>query len=153
MKSGKQNANNIVRKIKFISRFLKNISLIKTYQKKTIQKHVENAGLYINEYLLYYDAVSMENGVNDTFGFVSFYIRKCSSLPSSLKTVLANLKKFYQCMLQYEKIKEEDYKELVQTIKIYSSDWIEEVAEYNASLYGDDHDDDYDELLCARRQI
>ena len=51
------------------------------------------------------------------------------------------------------KIKEEDYKELVQTIKIYSSDWIEEVAEYNASLYGDDHDDDYDELLCARRQI
>ena len=61
--------------------------------KKTIQKHIGNADLYINEYLLYYDAVSMENGVNDTFGFVSFYIRKCSSAPSSLKTTLASLKK------------------------------------------------------------
>ena len=41
--------------------------------------------LYINEYLLYYDAVSMENGVNDTWGFVSFYIRKCCHHHTILK--------------------------------------------------------------------
>jgi len=121
--------------------------------KNTIQKHIGNVDLYINEYLLYYDAVSMKNGVNDTFGFVSFYIKKCSSAPSSLKTALASLKKFYQCMLKYGKIKEEDYKELVQTIKVYISDWMEEATEYNASLYDDDYGNDYDELLCTRRQI
>ena len=71
------------------------------------------------------------------------------SSPYNLKVTIASLKKFYQYMLQYGKIKEEDYKELVQNIKIYNSNWIKEVVEYNARLYCDSYSNDYDELLCA----
>ncbi len=73
------------------------------------------------------------------------------SSPYNLKVAIASLKKFYQYILQYRKIKEEDYKELVKNIKIYSFNLIKEVVEYNSRLYCDSYNNDYDELLCACR--
>ena len=81
--------------------------------KRTIQKHIAHADTYINDYLLYYDAVSMEDGIADIFEFSSFFIRKCAwSSPNNFKETIASLKKFYKCMLEHGKIKSENYKKL-----------------------------------------
>ena len=63
--------------------------------KRTIRKHIVNTDTYINEYLLYYDAVSMEDGIADIYEFASFFIRKCAwSSPNNFKETIASLKNF-----------------------------------------------------------
>ena len=42
----------------------------KGFVKKTIRKHINNASLYINDYLNYYDAEKVENGVYSVHGFL-----------------------------------------------------------------------------------
>ncbi len=101
--------------------------------KKTVKNHVDNASLYINDFLLWEDAQQMEEGVNHLDYFFSyFFIRKCLwSTPASIKSTAASIKKFYKCMMLNGFIKNEDYDYLCDEIKSGMDEWVEECEEYN----------------------
>lgn len=69
----------------------------KNLSEKTIRNHVENADLYINNYLTYYDANKMEEGTSMVYSFLDdWFIRKCLwSSVASIKSTAASIKKFY----------------------------------------------------------
>ena len=46
-------------------------------------------------------------------------------------------------MLEYGKIKPEDYKKFLENIKKYMSMWMKECQKYNDSLYGDSDEDEF----------
>lgn len=106
---------------------------------KTIKNHVSNTELYIEDFLNYYDASSMEEGcyrIEDFLG--DWYIRKCMwSTAGNLKTTATSIKKFYQCMLELGHIDQEHYDELQSTIKDNMDIWIEEIEEYNDDCFND----------------
>ena len=100
---------------------------------KTIKKHLYNVDFYINEYLLHYDAQTMEHGIemiDDFLGY--FFIRKCVwSTPSTIKSTAASIKKFYKCMMEHGKIPKEDYEKLCIEIRLGMEEWRDDCAIYN----------------------
>ena len=94
---------------------------------KTIRNHLENMDLYLNEYLQYEDANSMEKGIDMTSDFLGYwFIRKCLwSSPDTVRSCSASIKKFYKSMLARGKISQEDYDMLVFTIKDNLEDWMD----------------------------
>ena len=100
--------------------------------RKTIERHIFNVDLYINDYLLREEARPMEDGVAGLDGFFDFFIRKCAwSTPASVKGMAASLKKFYQCMAAHGKIDQEDLDFLKDEIKEGVPHWQKECADYN----------------------
>lgn len=100
---------------------------------KTIDRHLSNVDFYINDFLLRTDAYSMEHGVSMIDDFLGdFFIRKCMwSTPGNIKTTATSIKKFYKCMLEYEKISKTDYDYLCAKIKNSMPIWQERCAIYN----------------------
>lgn len=102
-------------------------------KQQTARKHIENAELYLNEYLLYEDALTFDEGIwklDDFLGY--FFIRKCMwSTPSSVKSTASSIKKFYKCMLDHEKIQRSDYEFLCETIKERMPQWQRLCEQYN----------------------
>lgn len=107
---------------------------------KTINKHIANIDLYLNDYLNYYDIYKMEEGVSRVYGFLNdWFIRKCLwSSVSSIKTTAASIKKFYKCMCELNHIKEDEYNDLCRTLKDNMDDFIDSYNEFMS-------DDEYDE--------
>jgi len=107
----------------------------KKLSEKTIRKHVDNADLLINNFLLREDALTMEHGIEYVDSFFYFFIHKCMwSTPASVKGTAASLKKFYQSMMNHAHISQEDYTDLCTALKEGVPVWQEECAEYNDSL-------------------
>lgn len=125
---------------KYLDEFEKWLN-IKGLTDKTIRNHVNNVDFYINEFLNYYDANSMEKGCFMIYEYLNdFFIRKCMwSTAYTLKTTAASIKKFYQCMGELGYVKKEDYLHLSSIIKENIDDWILNVEEYNSF-----DDDDFD---------
>lgn len=100
---------------------------------QTIRRHLSNVDFYINDYLLYYEALSFRDGVWEVAGFLGdFFIRKCMwSTPASIKSTAASIKKFYKCMMDNDMIPKEHYAQLCETIKEDMEDWQETCAIYN----------------------
>ena len=100
---------------------------------KTINRHLENVDFYINEYMLYEEPRSMDEGVYMIDMFLGYYfIRKCMwSTPASIKSTAASIKKFYKCMLDHGKIEKEDYDSLCSEIKERMSYWQADCAQFN----------------------
>lgn len=100
---------------------------------KTIRSHLENIEIFINEYLLREDAHPMEDGIEMIDMFLGdFFIRKCMwSTPGTIKRTAASIKKFYKCMLNYNKIEKEAYDFLCQKIKDNMEEWQEDCELYN----------------------
>ena len=123
---------NYKRNEKFLSEFDKYL-INNKLSDKTIRNHMSNVSLYINDYLNYYEAATMEEGCFEIGGFLGdWFIRKCLwSTASSVKTTAASIKKFYKCMNELGHVSNEDYKSLCSTIKSYMDDWIDEVNDYN----------------------
>lgn len=90
---------NHKRNEKFIEEF-ESWLIQKDLAMKTIRKHLNNASLYINDYLNYYAASTMEDGENYVHAFLNgWFIEKCPwSSRKSLKETAASIKKIYQCM-------------------------------------------------------
>jgi len=94
---------------------------------KTIKRHSSNIDFYINEYLLYTDAVSPEEGTNS--GYVSmflgyWFIRKALwASATSLKTNAASLKKFSKFLFENNKISKEELDEISSTIREEMPEW------------------------------
>ncbi|MCI9023877.1 MAG: recombinase [Dorea sp.] len=100
---------------------------------KTINRHLSNVNFYLNDYMLYGDAVPMEDGVHMLDMFLGdFFIRKCMwSTPATIKSTAASIKKFYQCMLKHGKIEKEDFEYLCAEIKDKMDEWQTNCAIYN----------------------
>ena len=100
---------------------------------KTIKRHLSNVDLYINDYLLRQDALTMEHGIemiDDFLGY--FFIRKCVwSTPATIKSTAASIKKFYKCMMKHGKITGRAYDALCNEIKTGMEYWQEDCAMYN----------------------
>jgi intergrase/recombinase len=99
---------------------------------KTLKNHILNIDFYINEYLLYEDAVEAKDGVDSVSDFLGYwFIKKAMwSSKSSIKSTATSLKKFYSFLLEQGLIEPDDLKELKETIKLEMTDWLETMERY-----------------------
>lgn len=111
-------------------------------KERTVNRHLGNAALYINDYLTWYEIQRMEDGTSgenlDDF-FSDFFIRKCMwSAPGTVKSTAASLKKFYKCMFLNGKITSEQYVEADFTIRENTKYW-----QIRCSVYNEESGDGY----------
>ncbi len=106
---------------------------------KTINNHVSNIDFYINEYLLYEDAVEAKDGVDMVSNFLGYWFIKKAlwASQSSLKSNAGSLKKFYTFLLEKGLINKDDLRELKETIKEEMSEWLETLKRYDDPLSED----------------
>jgi site-specific recombinase XerD len=100
---------------------------------KTIRKHRENIDFYVNEYLLYEDAVEPQEGILSVSMFLGYwFIKKAMwANESSIKSNAASLKKFYTYLYEREMVGEEDLAMLKETIKEEMPEWLATVDRYD----------------------
>lgn len=129
---------NEKRNKKFIAEF--NTWLMnKNLSDKTIQKHINNASLYIDDYLNYYGATSMEDGISEVYMFLcDWFITKCMWATENLiKETASSIKKFYECMSEKNYVSSEDYKSLCSVIKKNMPRFIEALEEFDSDEFYD----------------
>ena len=102
--------------------------------RKTINKHLDNIDLFLNDYLINYmedaEIDSCLLAVNDFLGY--FLISKCMwTSKTSLKETATSIKKFYSCMLRNNLIKEEYYSSLCDLIKRNLDTYLERLDRFD----------------------
>ena len=99
----------------------------------TVRKHIENIDFYINEFLLYEDAVEPQDGIDSVSMFLGYwFIRKAMwSSESSIKSNAASLKKFYAFLHERGAVSKDDLDSLKETIKEEMPDWLATLARYD----------------------
>ena len=105
----------------------------KKLSKKTIDKHVSNVDFYINDFLLYEDAIEAADGVSSMGMFLGYwFIRKAMwSRKAAIKENAASLKKFYEFMLEKKKFSKESFEYLKETIKEDMPEWTATMERYD----------------------
>ena len=100
---------------------------------KTINRHLCNVELYLNDFLTWEDVYPMEQGPDEIGMFLGYYfIKKCMwSTPATIKSTAASLKKFYKCMAEHKLIPAEKYSEMAERIKNEMDDWCADCDQYN----------------------
>ena len=100
---------------------------------KTLKNHLSNIDFYINEYLLYEDAVEAKDGVDSVSDFLGYwFIKKAMwASQSSIKANASSFKKFYSFLLEKGLIEPDDLKELKETLKEEMTEWLETVERYD----------------------
>jgi hypothetical protein len=101
---------------------------------KTISKHVSNINFYINEFLLYEDAVPAKKGTASVDMFLGYwFIKKAMwASKSAIKENATSLKKFYQFMFdELGMIEKDDLSFLKEGIKENMPSWIEKIEAYD----------------------
>ena len=100
---------------------------------KTINKHVFNIDVYINNFLLYYDALDVRRGCHEIYSYLGdWFIRKTMwSSCSSIKSTAASMKKFYAFLLENNVVEEKDYITVIETIKDEMPEWLDEMKRYD----------------------
>ncbi len=106
---------------------------------KTIKNHISNIDFYINEYLLYEEAIEVVNGVNKVSMFLGYwFIKKVMwASKASIKSNAASLKKFYTFVNEKGLIDKEDLNDLMKMIKEEMPEWLEELDHYDNSSIED----------------
>ena len=102
-------------------------------KEKTISNHVENMDFYLNEFLLYEDAVEAPAGVSEVNMFLGYwFIRKAMwASEGSIKSNAASLKKFYSWLAERGQVSAEELAELKETIKAEMPEWLATVRRYD----------------------
>ena len=115
----------------------------------TINRHVSNAAFYLNDFMQYYDAHPMADGVGMVGEFLGdWFIRKAMwSTPATIRQNAASLKKFYKCMLEKGYIKQSELDYLLQDIKQGLDEWCFLCDRYNSAPLYDDPFDAFDSLF------
>lgn len=129
---------NQKRNEKFINEF-ENWLKEKNLAKKTIKKHINNASLYINDFLNYYDIHKMEEGYYLVYDFLDgWFIEKCLwASKNSLKETATSIKKYYECMCEKGYIKTEEYKQLCKEIKDNMDNFLNQMDAFDDGTYYD----------------
>ena len=101
---------------------------------KTIKNHLVNIDFYINEYLLYEDAVEAKDGADSVSDFLGYwFIKKAMwASQSSIKANASSLKKFYTFLLEKGLIELDDLQELKETIKEEMTEWLETLEQWDS---------------------
>ena len=117
---------------KILSEFEKWLS-DKDLSKKTIANHCNNVDFYINEFLLYEEAIEASDGIYEIGYFLGFwFIKKAMwASKSTIKGNATSIKKFYEFMLAKGKIDKEDYLELKEVIKNNMQEWLDTIERYD----------------------
>ena len=117
-----------IKLLKDFAQWLKNANL----KDKTIRQHTENIDFYINEYLLYEDAVEAKDGTNCVDMFLGYWFIKKAMWSSSaqIKSNAASLKKFYTFLHQKGLIDSSELNQLKETIKEEMPEWIATMERY-----------------------
>ena len=109
----------------------------KGLSKKTIENHVDNVEFYINMYLLRYQIQDVTDGCfqgNLDVFLGDYFIRKCMwASCAHIKGNAASFKKFYAFMLEKGVIKQSDYDELCESIKLDMPEWLATMKEVEAA--------------------
>lgn len=99
----------------------------------TKKRHLQNVEFYLNDYLLYADAIPYDEGaerLDEYLGY--FFIRKCMwSTPASIKSTATSIKKFYKCMLEHGKLEKDKYDFLCWDLKDNMEQWQADCEQYN----------------------
>ncbi len=105
----------------------------KNLSKNTIGKHVENIDFFINEFLLYEDSASPEDGVDQVSYFLGYwFIRKAMwASEASISANITSLKHFYTWMNSLDKVTDQELKEMKRRIKEEKQEWIDTLKRYN----------------------
>jgi intergrase/recombinase len=100
---------------------------------KTIGNHLSNIDFYINEYLLYEDAIEAKDGVHSISMFLGYWFIKKAMWASqaSIKSNATSLKKFYTFLFGRGLIDKEDLNELEETIKEEMPEWLATLKRYD----------------------
>lgn len=103
---------------------------------KTIRNHSVNVDLYINDYLLYEEALEAHQGIEEIDMFLgSWFIRKTTwASPAEIKGNAASLKKFYSFLLEKGLIEKAELDEFVAEIKQEMPSWLAAVKAYDDGL-------------------
>lgn len=106
---------------------------IKGVTEKTITKHCWNINFFINEFLLYEDAIPAKNGSSYIGMFLGYwFIRKAMwANVAAIKQNATSLKKFYQFMMEKNKIEIYEFVELKMIIKVKMPEWLERMERYD----------------------
>ena len=101
--------------------------------KKTIKNHVSNIDFYLNEFLLYEEAIEAKDGAGDVGMFLGYwFIRKAMwASQSSIRSNATSLKKFYTFMYEKGLIKKEKLTDLKQRIKEEMPEWLATLGRYD----------------------
>lgn len=104
---------------------------------KTISNHVFNAGFFINEFLCYYQPLSVEAGIIEVNEFFSdWFIRKAMwSSEATLKATITSIKKFYKFMMELGIVSEDEYESLLETIRFEKENWLEQLEMYDSGIF------------------
>ena len=105
----------------------------KDLSEKAIAGHRSNVDFYINEFLLYEDAVHPEDGALDIGMFLGYwFIRKAMwATKASIKSNAASIKRFYGFMLEKGMIEQKDFDELKRRIKEDMPEWLATLERYD----------------------
>jgi site-specific recombinase XerD len=100
---------------------------------KTINNHLSNIDFYINEFLLYEDAIEAKDGADQVSMFLGYwFIRKAMwSSQSSIKNNAASLKKFYTFLAAKGAIDKEELAALKEIIKEGMPEWLATMRRYD----------------------
>ena len=100
---------------------------------KTIKKHRNNIDFYINEFLLYEEAIHSKSGAGSVDLFLGYwFIRKAMwANQSSIRENAASLKKFYTFMHEKGLIEKDDLMDLKDTIKAQMPEWLATMSRYD----------------------
>jgi len=105
----------------------------KNLKDKTIQRHIDNIDFYINEFLLYEDAVEAKKGAGEVGMFLGYwFIRKAAwASAASIKSNAASLKKFYTFLNEIGRTKKDDLEYLKEKIKEEMPEWLATLKRYD----------------------
>ena len=101
--------------------------------KNTINNHVSNIDFYVNEYLLYEDAIEAKDGVDAVGMFLGYWfiIKAMWASKSSIKGNATSLKKFYAFLYEKGLIEKNDLDNLKETIKEDMPEWLATLDRYD----------------------
>lgn len=101
--------------------------------KKTVDNHIFNIDFYVNEYLLYGEAIEAKDGIKDVSEFLGdWFIRKAMwANKSSIKRYIVSLKKFYSFMQEQGFVSSDELADLHQTIKKDTPEWLATLERYD----------------------
>ena len=118
--------------IKLISGFKTWLSA-KGLSPRTINKHASNVDFYVNEFLLYEDAVEAKDGAGEIGMFLGYWIIKKAmwANKTAIKENAASLKKFYQYLCEDDKVSEEAFSALKESIKEDMPEWLATMDRYD----------------------
>jgi len=104
----------------------------KNLTEKTIDRHMSNIDFYINNFLLYEDAIEAADGTDEIGMFLGYwFIKKAMwSNKAAIKENAASLKKFYQYLYEDGKVTKDSLQGMKESIKEDMPEWLATMARY-----------------------